>query len=193
MPVDTTKDVVFLDPLDAVEIAVRDTIRASNLGYQSGQVDCTYRGQPPPRMGSVFVAVWSPGDTRTGLDNPRDAWSESMTVNVTVTLRLTKAFDHWIDHRRELKFRVRQIAQLIHADVLDFRVTNRAKALLGELGTQGWIEPIAWLRTEGWQPQGPDWFHSPPTEEAQIRENGLSQTAVFGNGLRIEYIQAQIG
>ena len=193
MPGETPKDVKWLDPLEAMALACRDTIIDSSLGYRDSQCDRTYRGKPPPRMGDIYVAVWLPGDTRNDLVNdPRMAWGEVLTVNVTVTKRLTTAYDRFVDHQRELTFRVRQIAQLIHADNIDFRVTNRAKALLGEEATQGWIESISWLRSEAWQEQGAEWFWANLDSEAGIRETGISQTAVFGNNLRIEYLPGQV-
>lgn len=189
-----TDEFNWLDPLSAMEIAVTQFIIDGGLKYTEKNCARMINGQPAPRCGMVFVSVWSPGDVAAGnasTGDPRAAFQESMRVNVTVTRRLEGPWDRWVKHRDELKGRCRQIAKLVQRDVIDYSVTNIAKAMLGEAVSYGWIEPLTYLGTDAAQIQGPQWFNAVIDTEGQvdIRDNGVSMTVRFGNGLRIEYAQ----
>lgn len=75
--------------IDALLVAVRDSLQSQNFGYGSAALcEITEDGHPPPRCGPIFLAVHE-GPTRSTNDNclmEYFAWSLTLTMRVHVPL-----------------------------------------------------------------------------------------------------------
>ncbi len=167
---------------EALETAVRNIIRA-DLDYADGDCDCTHNGQPPPRCGDVFVAVWSRQEreslSRTCLD-------EVYSVLVTVTLRSRLPFDRLVQLRYKMATRLSAIRALIHKDSLDQRIIRAANTLADYSWTApdkpaGFFEGLAYEGMEPIMEVDGEWFHAQSQKYA-----GLAQTVRFGKARRAQ-------
>lgn len=77
--------------IDALLYAVRDHIRAAGMNYGKAECEIMSNGQPPERMGNVFVAVHG-GKSRPGPANSRNL-DELFDFSVTITMRVTISLD----------------------------------------------------------------------------------------------------
>lgn len=183
-----------MQPQAALYAAVIDALR-TKLGYSTATCGRGHLGQPPPRAGSVYAAVW--GDGRRGNGDRRPNLDMVFGVNVTVTVRAEQPFDRWDRHEDELEARLNAVAAYVNADATDYRIANAANVLAGfrrsgdtsraSAAPVGFCEGLAF---EGFDPvreAGPDWFHADAQNpQAAERNLGFAQTARFGRARRVQ-------
>jgi hypothetical protein len=185
-----------MQPQAALEAAVLAALHG-RLGYTTATAGRAFDGQPPPRCGKVFAAVWSDG--RRG-SNSGESLHESFSVNVTLTVRCEQPFDRWLTHRDDLETRLNKIRAYVHGDRWDFRISNAANALCGYRNAgdhttdqpAGFLGSLMFLGYDPIREVGADWFHADPTDARAAEKNmGFAQTARFGNAERVETMDNQ--
>lgn len=170
-----------LQPQAALEVAVRDSIRAA-LGLRADQCDCMFNGQPPPRCGLRFVSVW--------YDNQRTnrspvALDEIYGVYVTVTVRITLPFDRWIQHRDDVEALANAIRAVVQRDSYNFLISAAANNKAGfdrpttPIGFRG---ALVFDRFDPLQVASGPWFGAKP----DAKDQGLTQTIRFGKSRRVQ-------
>jgi hypothetical protein len=177
----------FTGPQQVLEQAVVNALRAAEIpGLPEKAIDRTFAGQPHPRAGNRFAAVWSGGGRRSQLKTCSD---EVFSVSVTVTVRCVQPADRWVLHRDELEVLVNTIRALIHQDIYNNSISNAANVLANynQADTPvGFYEGLWCQSIEDVRDVGPDWFHahvdSPGTNV------GMSQRIVFGGARRTQNI-----
>jgi len=143
-----------------------------------------FDGEPPPRCGNVWASVWHDGGRTSEM---RTCLNEVHGVYVTLTIRLTRPFDQWVQHRDELELRANDIRALIHKDQYNFAIC-RAAAVLAEFDQTG-SQPIGWreaLMFDGFdaiQTVGNAWFKANPDSGPEV---GIAQRIRFGKARRIQ-------
>lgn len=175
--------------IDALLYAVRDTVRAANIGY--GYADCTINddGKPVPRCGNWFVSVHG-GRTRPGAANDRNLhevydFSVTLTGRVVATsmdglgenmiarnVPLRSVADVPLAQRQGFNARVEQLRGLLHmnwrATVLVGQVPPSANDNLAAWATgtvYGFVEPARYQGAEVPVLVGGDWMGAEPDSE----------------------------
>jgi hypothetical protein len=173
----------------ALEEAVRDLLRA-RLDLSPAECDCTFDGEPPPRCGQRFVAVWS---DEAHLPGPANgvALDEYHGVVVTATVRFSLPFDRWREERARLRALSRRVIVELARDRWDNRVINAANALAGMRGGAsaaakpvGFTEGLYWAGSEPVRKVGPDWFHG--SIDSGDHEVGAAQSHRFTGARRVQ-------
>lgn len=182
----------------AIVRAVRDTLRATppgGLGYTYKECELSQPGgQPPPRAGKWFLAVWA-GGSRNHAGN-RYVLDREYDVVVTVTMRVNEPFDRIYEllDKPTTGFydRVDAVIRLIHKDNYNFNVSNRANTIIGDPGNSdepvGFRVPLAFLDESAPRFVGSDWFHADPNKP----ELGVATDIKFGRARRLENL-ANVG
>jgi len=168
-----------MTPQESLELAVVAAIQ-NDLGWTGAAnfVARTFDGEPPPRMGHLFVAVWSDNSQGT---HSRDFLERDFKVFVTVTLRCSFPFDRWIEHRDDLNDRVERIIGLIHKDLSAHSITNAAEVFYSP-DDDHFIEALGFVGADAIRVVGAEWFKVEPSS-GQI---GIAQTLRFGGNRRKE-------
>lgn len=175
-----------LEPQAALEQATLNALR-NELGYTDRTSGRTFQGHPPPLAGNVFASVWWPG-RRQSLS--RTCLDEVQGVYVTLTLRLVKPFDRWIEHVDDLERRCNAVRALLHNDTLTYDIC-RAAAVLAVYDTDdtrpiGFREALMFEGLDDYEVVGPDWFHGHVDGKSQ--DVGLKQTVRCGKARRLQAI-----
>lgn len=178
--------------------AVRNTLRAaapSGLAYTYKECELSQpQGQPPPRCGKWFLAVWAGGSRNFG--GNRYVLDREYDVVVTMTMRINEPFDRIYQILDEASTgfydRSDAIIGLIHKDSYNFNVSNQANTILTDPSTGdepvGFRVPLAFLDDSGPRLVGPDWFHADP----ESGEFGVVMDMRFGRARRLQNL-ANIG
>lgn len=170
----------------ALEQAVANLLK-SGLGYADADCQRCHDGQPPPRAGECFLAVWSPDDRESV---SRTCLAERHRVFVTVTLRAARVpFDRLLTVRDELARRCDQVRALVHKDSHDQRFVRAAEVLADFSNTtagkpNGWAEGLAYEGRGAVEEKGGEWFHAKASDNVA----GLVQTLRFGKAFRVQSI-----
>jgi hypothetical protein len=171
-----------LGPQAALEAAAAQLIRET-LRLDPSACGRQFDGRPPPSAGDAYYSVWSKGARESPAPVPLD---ERLGVNVTVTLRLKRPRDRWVEDRDDLERRLNEVRAILHADSTNQRLIN----LAGELGGRGqagtrhvnFCQALYLLKFEPLVVAPGEWFQSGKGGEA-----GLAQTAVFGGARLVQH------
>ena len=194
--------------IDALLHAVRDGIRAAGFGYGAAECEIMDSGQPPARMGNLFVAVHE-GPSRSTNDN---CLMEYFGFNLTLTMRVSVPIDRVGDALLASKL-VRQsgprspsfnarLEQLRNFGHMNWKVTVqesqtpasandnlKAWAPAGVSQVYGFVEPA---RYKGWDKPvlvGGEWFWAEP----EAHDMGLKAEIRFDGARRMQPITAAVG
>lgn len=187
----------FLPPQQALETAVLNALIAQGgpggAPLPRSQCKRTYDEQPPPFQGNVFYCVWSDGAVIN--QGQKTRYEELLGCAVTVTVRFTKPFDQWLEHRDDCTARCYAVRDLIGLDQRNFSIINAANTLAGfrSSGDQitaappGFVESLFFSRIDPMRNAGPDWFHAVTPPES-LRQVGVAMTVRFINAKRIRRV-----
>ena len=162
--------------IDALLYAVRDGIRAANIGYGVAECEIMDSDQPPARCGNFFAAVHG-GMERSDSDNVLQVWVD---FSVTLTMRVVVPADRVGDQQlarnaaRELArkqgfyAKAEQLRDLLHMNwawvVLPNQTPPSANDNIAAWSTtadgtvRGFCEPMRYLNTEFPKVVYDDWF-----------------------------------
>jgi len=185
-----------LQPQAALEQAVVNLlirpVEVSKPGLGLAEAECgrTYDGQPPPRCGDVYYAVWSKSG-RHSVQRHASGIEEVFTVLVTITLRTARyPFDRWLLPRDDLERRANAVVNLVATDALDYRISREADRLAGLDHGKSLTRPIGFVEALNYEDMsdieevGPSWFHA--ESESDVSEAvGITQMLRFGGNKRI--------
>lgn len=187
---------VLLQPQAALEQAMvnlllRPTeVDKPGLGLPQAMCGRTYDGQPPPRCGDVYYAVWSKSG-RHGVVRHAVGIEEVYTVLVTITLRTSRyPFDRWLVPRDDLEARANAVTNLVAKDALDYRISKEADRLAGLDHGRSVSRPIGFVEALNYEDMGdieevgPPWFHAESESDA-AEAVGITQVLRFGGNKRI--------
>lgn len=170
--------------IDALQYAVRDGIRAASMNYGKAECEITDDGKPPPRCGSVFVAVHGchtrPGDAND--NNLYELYDFSATLTMRVVIPLDRIGDQLIarniklvplGQRQGFDHKLEQLRAFLHMNwritVLTGQTPNSANDNLVAWATDagvstvyGFVEPARYQGADIPALVGPEWLGSEP-------------------------------
>lgn len=170
--------------IDALLYAVRDTIRAAQIGYGYAECEIMEDGKPPPRCGNFFVSIHG-GRSRPGQANDNNLF-ELFDYSVTLTMRVSVPLDRVGDRqialnvnlvpegqRRGFDHKIEQLRALLHMNwrmvVMQGQNPNSANDNLtswspGPSPVYGFSEPARYVGPELPKMVGGEWFNAEPTD-----------------------------
>ncbi len=174
--------------LAAVMMAARNKLQTV-FGLDADSCEIGFGPEPKPAAGEFYIAVhslgWSGGNQDWDL-------TEDYQVAITPTLRMGFAMKDrwgiavWLLANEGMEPRIRQIITAIHHNQL---LRQAADALITGCASGKILTPLQFIRTEGPQIKGPDWFSaSMPESDHQVAECGVAQTIVFGKCQRVQSV-----
>lgn len=191
--------------IDALLYAVRDSIRAGGLNYDTATCEIMDDGRPPPRAGNFFAAVHD-GMMRSDADNQLNEWYDfAVTLTMRVTVPLDRVGDQQIarnvarvplGERQGFYAKADRLRRLLHMNwnivVVTNRTPNSANDNLAAWSTgtvYGFCEPMRFLSMEAPKLVGGEWFSAEPDAE----EVGMKATLSFGRARRLQPVTQASG
>jgi hypothetical protein len=195
--------------IDAILYAVRDGIRAANIGYGYAECDIMDNGQPPPRCGKWFVAIHG-GKATAGQANDNNLF-ELYEFVVTVTMRVVVPLDKVGSQQialnvvRELALkqgfnaRVEKLRAFLHMN-WDMVVTTNNDPPSANDNLVAWLdgtveqvygfsEPMRWIGATQSVMHGGEWFAA----EADAEDVGISADLRFHKAKRFQPQTTPVG
>lgn len=192
--------------IDALVYAVRDHIRAANIGYGVAECEIMDSGEPPPRCGNVFASVHD-GMSRSDADNQLyELYSFAVTLTMRVTVPMDRMGDQLIyrnlmrEQARKQGFYAKadQLRALIHMNWSMVVLQNQTPASANDnlsnwlpTGTTvyGFLEPQRFINMEFPKVMGGQWFSAEPEAE----DAGVKSTLVFARCKRFQPVTSASG
>lgn len=193
--------------IDALLYAVRDSIRAAGMNYDSRSCEVMDDGRPPPRCGNFFVAVHS-GRSSPGGANERNL-DELFGFSVTLTMRVTVPLDRLGDQqiarnielvplgqRQGFNHKVEQLRGFLHSNwritVLTGQTPNSANDNLSAWATgtvYGFVLPAKYRGEDIPKLVGGEWFAAAP----DAKDMGVVTELRFDGARRLQPQTASVG
>lgn len=191
--------------IDALLYAVRDGIRAANIGYGTAECELMDDGRPPPRCGNVFAAVHG-GRARSTSDNTlNELYEFAVTLTMRVVVPLDRVGTQQIARnvvletarRQGFDAKLEQLRGLLHMNwglvVLTGQVPNSANDNLATWATgrevYGFSEPMRYRGYDMAKLVSGEWFGADPEAD----DIGVASEMHFDGARRFQPVTSQSG
>lgn len=184
--------------IDALLYAVRDGLRAANVGYDHASCEIMDDERPPPRCGNYFASIHG-GKISSDADNQlSELYSFSVTLTARVTVPLDRVGDQQISRniarvplgeRQGFYAKTDVLRRLLHMNwaftVLTGQMPFSANDNLSDWCSgivYGFCEPMRFLSMDQAVLVGGEWFNADPEAE----DIGIKSTLQFGKCKRFQ-------